>query len=94
MVKLLWAGDHPSVSSRYLLIYANGGIDVNGKGARFTHFIFTQQYRYTEFHGCGIRWLVGSNVTLNGAQTVYYESTGKSATRHLAVLHGVGGKFK
>lgn len=65
----------PSVSSRYLLIYANGSIDVNG-ASTIHAFLYSHNSTVT-LNSTAVVYggLSGSNVTLNGAQTVYYEST-------------------
>jgi len=65
----------PSVSSRYLLIYANGSIDVNGP-SNIHAFLYSHSGTIT-LNSTAVVYggLSGASVTLNGAQTVYYEST-------------------
>lgn len=65
----------PSVSSRNLFIYANNGIDVNGP-SNIHAFIYSHSGTVT-LNSTAVVYgaLSGANVTLNGAQTVYYEAT-------------------
>ena len=65
----------PSVSSRNLLIYANGSIDING-ASNIHAFLYSHNGTVT-LNSTAVVYggVSGSDVTLNGAQTVYYEST-------------------
>jgi MSHA biogenesis protein MshQ len=65
----------PSVSSRYLLIYANGSIDVNGASSIHA-FLYSNSGTVTLNSTAVVYGAIsGDYVTLNGAQTVYYEAT-------------------
>ncbi len=65
----------PSVSSRNMLIYANGSIDVNG-ASTINAFLYSHNGTVTLNSTATVYGGVsGSNVTLNGAQKVYYEAT-------------------
>lgn len=65
----------PSVSSRYLFIYAAGSIDVNG-ASTIHAFLYSHSGTVT-LNSTAIVYggISGSNVTLNGSETVYFEST-------------------
>lgn len=65
----------PGVSSRNLLIYANGSIDING-ASTIHAFIYSHSFTVT-LNSTAVVYggVSGASVTLNGAQTVYYEST-------------------